>query len=77
MERLSVMLDSLINYALGVAALVYLIAFLFNLFVPKTIDSGEPGNVAVAVAVDLGLIFLFGLQHSVMARPRFKGRQAT
>jgi protein-S-isoprenylcysteine O-methyltransferase Ste14 len=72
MKRLFVMLYSLINYALGVAALVYLIALLFNLFVPKTIDSGEPGNVAVAVAVDPGLIFLFGLQHSVMARPRFK-----
>lgn len=72
MKRLSVMLYSVVNYALGVAALVYLIAFLFNLYVPKTIDSGAPGNVAAAVAVDLGLIFLFGLQHSVMARPRFK-----
>jgi len=72
MKRNAVLYYSLAGYALGVAALVYLIAFLFNLFVPKSIDSGEPGNVLVAVAVDLGLIALFGLQHSVMARPKFK-----
>jgi len=72
MKRLSVLLYSVTSYALGVAALVYLVAFLFNLYVPKSIDSGAPGNSAVAVAIDLGLIFLFGLQHSVMARSRFK-----
>ncbi|MGD8311867.1 MAG: isoprenylcysteine carboxylmethyltransferase family protein, partial [Gammaproteobacteria bacterium] len=72
MKRLGVLFYSLVNYTLGVAALVYLIAFLFNLYVPKTIDSGEPGNVVVAIILDVGLIALFGLQHSVMARPKFK-----
>ena len=72
MKRLGVMFYSFTNYALGVAALVYLIAFLFNLYVPKSIDSGEPGNAVVAIIIDLGLIALFGLQHSVMARPKFK-----
>ena len=72
MKRLSIMLYSIINYALGVAALNYLVAFLFNLFVPKTIDSGDAGNVALAIAINLGLITMFGLQHSIMARPGFK-----
>jgi len=76
MKRLSIMLYSITNYALGVAALVYLIAFLFNLFVPNAIDSGialvSSDNTVVAIAINLGLITLFGLQHSVMARPRFK-----
>jgi protein-S-isoprenylcysteine O-methyltransferase Ste14 len=72
MKRITIMLYSITNYTLGVAALVYLVAFMFNLFVPKTIDSGEAGNLLLAFAINLGLISLFGLQHSVMARPGFK-----
>lgn len=72
MNRFFIMLYSLINYALGVAALLYLIGFLFNLVVPLSIDSGEPGNPWWALLINLGLIALFGLQHSIMARPRFK-----
>ena len=72
MKRITIMFYSIINYTLGVAALNYLIAFLFNLFVPKTIDSGDAGNAGLAIAINLGLITLFGLQHSVMARPGFK-----
>ena len=72
MKRTVIMLYSVTNYTLGVAALVYLIAFLFNLPVPKTIDSGEAGNPWLSAAIDLGLIALFSLQHSIMARPKFK-----
>lgn len=72
MKRITIMLYSIINYTLGVAALNYLIAFLFNLSVPKSIDSGEAGNALLAIAINIGLITLFGLQHSVMARPKFK-----
>jgi protein-S-isoprenylcysteine O-methyltransferase Ste14 len=76
MKRLTIMLYSIINYTLGVAALNYLIAFLFNLFVPVTIDNDSvlltSNNVIAALIINLGLITLFGLQHSVMARPRFK-----
>lgn len=72
MKRIAIMFYSIINYTLGVAALIYLIAFLFNLYVPKTIDSGETGNALLSITINLGLITLFGLQHSVMARPGFK-----
>ena len=54
------------------AAFLYLVGFLTNFYVPKSIDGGAAGGTAVAVAVDLALIALFGLQHSVMARPAFK-----
>ena len=74
MKKLFVLLYGITNYNLGSAALVYLIAFLFNLFVPFTIDSGEAGNAWLAAAINLGLIALFGLQHSIMARPAFKKR---
>ena len=72
MKRIGILLYGLCSYNVGVAALVYLIAFLFNLYVPKTIDSGLAGNGAVAMFIDIGLIGLFGLQHSIMARRGFK-----
>ncbi len=72
MKKLIVLLYGISNYALGSAALVYLIAFLFNFYLPKTIDSGEAGNILLAVTINLFLITLFGLQHSIMARAKFK-----
>ena len=43
-----------------------------QLLVPKSIDSSRHRIGPSAVAVDLLLIVLFGLQHSIMARPGFK-----
>ena len=68
----------IVSYALGVASLLYLICFLNNTVVPKTIDTLPMGGaaaevaVAVVVVVDLILVGLFALQHSIMARPAFK-----
>jgi protein-S-isoprenylcysteine O-methyltransferase Ste14 len=59
-------------YLLFLAALVYTIAFLANAVVPKGIDDGAGGPAALAVLVDSALLGLFAVQHSVMARPRFK-----
>ena len=76
MKKLIVLTYGVINYNLGSMGLVALIAFLFNLIPANpyinAIDIGESGNGVVALAVNVGLIALFGLQHSVMARPRFK-----
>ena len=55
-------------YLLFLLAFTYMIAFLGNLPVPKTIDSGAVGPSLPALFVDLGLIALFGVQHRVMAR---------
>src|SRR6185503_8792732 len=62
----------IVTYALGVAALLYLILFVGDLWVPKTIDSGVAGSPLLAVVTDLALVALVGLQHSIMARPSFK-----
>ncbi len=55
---------------LGIFA--YMAAFIGNLIVPKTIDSGPAGPVGQALVVNLLLLGLFAAQHSIMARPAFK-----
>lgn len=62
---------SVVSYLLFLATFTFFTGFADGVLVPKTVDSGSPGGVA-AVAIDLGLILLFGLQHSIMARARFK-----
>ena len=59
-------------HSLFLAVYAYMAAFFGNFLVPKTIDSGPSGPVGTAVVVNLLLVALFGLQHSIMARPWFK-----
>ncbi len=59
-------------YLVFLAVFLYAVGFVGNLLVPKGIDTGPPVSPAEAVAVDLLLLGLFAVQHSVMARPGFK-----
>jgi methanethiol S-methyltransferase len=71
-KRTVILLFGIVSYAVFFATFLYAIGFVGNLWVPKTIDSAQTGSLAGALAVDLGLLSLFAIQHSVMARPAFK-----
>lgn len=72
MRSLFAALYSVIAYIVFLGAFLYAIGFVQNLWVPKSIDSGETGNLAVSLGINLVLLTVFALQHSVMARPAFK-----
>jgi protein-S-isoprenylcysteine O-methyltransferase Ste14 len=59
-------------YAFFLATFSYAIAFVGNFLVPKTIDSGPASGLAEALLVNLALLAVFALQHSIMARKSFK-----
>lgn len=59
-------------YLAFLASFVYLLAFLANAPLPRTIDTGPAASWPIALAFNLGSILIFALQHSVMARPGFK-----
>ncbi|MDQ8757712.1 isoprenylcysteine carboxylmethyltransferase family protein [Sphingosinicella sp. LHD-64] len=73
MARGLYLLFALLAYAIFFATFLYLIGFVGNLpGPPRTVDRGPESTLAVALAVNVALIALFGLQHSVMARRGFK-----
>jgi len=74
MARAFYLLFGVLAYLIFFATFLYLIAFVGALpWVPRTVDAGGAvGPLPMAVAVDLALIALFGIQHSVMARQGFK-----
>ena len=73
MSRAATLAFAIIAYAIFFATFLYLICFVGDLAIAtKTVDLGPPSPVEVAIVVDVLLIALFGLQHSVMARPAFK-----
>jgi len=72
MGRLIAFLYGVAAYFAFFAAILYSIGFVSGLIVPKTIDTGTVVPVMEAVIVNLLLMSLFAIQHSVMARKQFK-----
>jgi protein-S-isoprenylcysteine O-methyltransferase Ste14 len=71
-ERLSAFLYGLVAYLVFFVSFLYAIGFVSGLVVPKTIDTGEAAPTAGALIVNILLMSVFAVQHSVMARRQFK-----
>ena len=73
MRRFLSFLYGLVNYLIFLGVFLYAIAFIGDFGVPKTINSGEPtGAFWSSLLINAGLLGLFALQHSGMARRGFK-----
>ncbi len=73
MVRRSLLLTyGILSYLLSLAALLYAVGFIGGFLTPTRLDGPRQGPLVAALAIDGGLLALFALQHSGMARPGFK-----
>jgi methanethiol S-methyltransferase len=72
MKRYLVLTYGVISYVICLGVFLYLAGFIGDFWVPRSMDSEPVAPLWLALLIDTLLIGVFGLQHSVMARPTFK-----
>ncbi len=72
MKRYLFLLYGIICYFCFFGSFTYFMGFVDNLLVPSTLDGEATSPLGIALLINIGLIALFGIQHSVMARSSFK-----
>lgn len=71
-HRLAVFAYGVATYVVTLATFAYTAGFMGNFLVPKPLDAPATGPFWPALLINLALLTLFSVQHSVMARPAFK-----
>lgn len=72
MNKLLSFLYGVVCYVAFLLSFLYAIGFIGNMVVPKSIDSGMESSLAASLIINLALLGLFAIQHTIMARPAFK-----
>lgn len=72
MNRVTGLLYGVVSYTIFFATFLYAVGFVGNIFVPKAIDSVPNVPMTQALLINLGLLGIFAIQHSMMARAGFK-----
>ncbi len=74
LRRIAIFAFGSLSYLIFLATFLYALGFVGGFLVPTTLDGAARMPFGQALAIDLGLLALFAVQHSVMARPAFKAR---
>jgi methanethiol S-methyltransferase len=72
MRRVSILACGVVAYVAFLATLSYAIGFVGGRFVPRNIDNGPVSNSPWDIGLNVALLGLFAVQHTIMARPAFK-----
>src|SRR5258707_12154200 len=71
-KRIALFTYGVVSYFIFLGTFLYAVGFIGGFAVPTRLDGERQGSLGAAVAVDAGLLALFAVQHSVMARRWFK-----
>src|SRR5688572_16700304 len=74
LKRIAFFAYGVVSYLVFFGTFLYAIGFVGNIAVPRALDGPVTGSLGASLAIDLGLLALFAVQHSLMARPWFKER---
>lgn len=72
MKKSAIFIYGILAYCVFLIAFLYAIGFVGNIIVPKSIDSGAETTLLSSILINVIVLSIFALQHSIMARPAFK-----